>query len=210
MVRFYAAECETIDFICNIWYPCINYTLSDLTKNMGNYNRSSRDRGRSGGGFNKRDGRDGGRPVMHRATCSDCGNNCQVPFKPTGNKPVLCSDCFGGQNGGRRDYDRDRGGRSEKPRFNDRQMHNAICNKCGKNCQVPFKPTGDKPIFCNDCFGKGDGKNKSSNEAVEQIKVLSAKIDKLIMMLAPKKIEEQEEKTKTKIKTTKKTATKKK
>ena len=32
--------------------------------------------------------------TMHSATCSDCGNKCQVPFKPTGSKPVLCGDCF--------------------------------------------------------------------------------------------------------------------
>lgn len=32
-------------------------------------------------------------------------------------------------------------------------MHQAICSKCGKECEVPFRPTGDKPIYCNDCFG---------------------------------------------------------
>jgi CxxC-x17-CxxC domain-containing protein len=31
-------------------------------------------------------------------------------------------------------------------------MHPAVCSKCGKDCEVPFRPTGDKPIFCNDCF----------------------------------------------------------
>ena len=27
-------------------------------------------------------------------TCSDCGNQCTVPFVPRFNKPVFCSDCF--------------------------------------------------------------------------------------------------------------------
>ncbi len=31
---------------------------------------------------------------MHKATCSDCGNECEVPFKPTEGKPVRCRDCF--------------------------------------------------------------------------------------------------------------------
>nr|WP_255668574.1 CxxC-x17-CxxC domain-containing protein [Methanocella sp. CWC-04] len=31
---------------------------------------------------------------MHKATCSDCGNECQVPFRPNGSKPVYCNDCF--------------------------------------------------------------------------------------------------------------------
>jgi len=37
----------------------------------------------------------GGKPMMHSATCSDCGARCQVPFKPNGSRPVLCSNCFG-------------------------------------------------------------------------------------------------------------------
>ena len=35
--------------------------------------------------------------TMHKATCAECKRNCDVPFKPTGNKPVLCRDCFGEQ-----------------------------------------------------------------------------------------------------------------
>jgi CxxC-x17-CxxC domain-containing protein len=27
-------------------------------------------------------------------TCSDCGDQCTVPFVPRSNKPVYCSDCF--------------------------------------------------------------------------------------------------------------------
>ena len=26
---------------------------------------------------------------MHKATCADCGNECEVPFKPSGDKPRL-------------------------------------------------------------------------------------------------------------------------
>jgi len=42
------------------------------------------------------DGKFGGRPEreMHDATCSECGQSCQVPFKPTEGKPVYCRDCF--------------------------------------------------------------------------------------------------------------------
>lgn len=36
----------------------------------------------------------------------------------------------------------------------DRQMFRATCSECGKPCEVPFRPTGDKPVFCNDCFNK--------------------------------------------------------
>ena len=43
-------------------------------------------------------GRDMDRPrEMHRATCGECGKSCEVPFRPTGEKPVYCLDCFGGK-----------------------------------------------------------------------------------------------------------------
>ncbi|MDH5690600.1 MAG: DNA-directed RNA polymerase [Candidatus Bathyarchaeota archaeon] len=31
---------------------------------------------------------------MHSAVCSDCGNECQVPFKPDPSRPVYCRDCW--------------------------------------------------------------------------------------------------------------------
>jgi len=30
------------------------------------------------------------------------------------------------------------------------------CDKCGKQCQVPFRPTNGKPVYCRDCFTKND------------------------------------------------------
>lgn len=40
------------------------------------------------------DRRDFGPKEMHKATCSDCGGECEVPFKPTEGRPVYCRDCF--------------------------------------------------------------------------------------------------------------------
>jgi CxxC-x17-CxxC domain-containing protein len=31
---------------------------------------------------------------MHKATCSECGSECDVPFKPIKEKAVYCRDCF--------------------------------------------------------------------------------------------------------------------
>ena len=33
-------------------------------------------------------------------------------------------------------------------------MHDATCGDCGKQCQVPFEPRQDKPVYCNECFPK--------------------------------------------------------
>jgi len=40
------------------------------------------------------------------------------------------------------------GGRDSGPR----EMFDAVCVNCGKNCKVPFKPASGKPIYCSDCF----------------------------------------------------------
>jgi len=74
--------------------------------------------GRSGGSFggNRGGGRDqrsfGGKgfekgPVtMHKVTCDECGNACEVPFKPSSDKPVFCDSCFGGKRENKRGGDR--------------------------------------------------------------------------------------------------------
>ncbi len=59
----------------------------------------------------------------------------------------------GGDRGGKPSFQNkswgvDRGGDRDKPMFK------AVCSECGKACEVPFRPTGDKPVFCSDCFNK--------------------------------------------------------
>lgn len=34
----------------------------------------------------------------------------------------------------------------------EREMYTAICDACGKETQLPFKPKGDKPVYCKACF----------------------------------------------------------
>ncbi len=33
-----------------------------------------------------------------------------------------------------------------------RQLYNVKCAKCGKQTQVPFKPSGERPVYCRDCY----------------------------------------------------------
>ena len=47
------------------------------------------------------------------------------------------------------------GGSREGGRGNfggDKELFSAECNSCHKNCQVPFRPNGKKPVYCSDCF----------------------------------------------------------
>ena len=47
----------------------------------------------SAGGYGSRGGSRGPRE-MFPATCSSCGQETEVPFRPTSGKPVYCSTCF--------------------------------------------------------------------------------------------------------------------
>ncbi len=96
-------------------------------------------------------------------TCSDCGvaftftAGEQESFASRGytNEPKRCPNCraarkqntsgssYGSGNYGNRSY-------SSAPR----QMYPAKCATCGKDCEVPFEPRGDRPVYCSDCYRK--------------------------------------------------------
>ena len=157
----------------------------------GNFPRKN-----SGGhGFNRNN--DSSRPEMFKAICADCGAPCEVPFKPSGNRPVLCSNCFKGKDervGSSRPAGRDFGRSSS---FGDKPKFKATCAQCCAPCEVPFKPTGDRPIFCSHCFseqGEGGRSNdsrghnhdraqSSSQPTQDQFAILNAKLDKIIKSL---------------------------
>ena len=35
-----------------------------------------------------------------------------------------------------------------------REKHQAVCAECGQECTVPFKPSGDRPVYCQECYRK--------------------------------------------------------
>jgi len=45
----------------------------------------------------------------------------------------------------------------------ERLLHKAVCADCQKDCEIPFKPTGERPVYCKECFSKRKAGN-SSNE----------------------------------------------
>jgi CxxC-x17-CxxC domain-containing protein len=64
------------------------YSSGGYSSGAGSYGGS--------GGYGERDR---GPREMFSATCSSCGKDAQVPFRPTSGKPVYCSDCFRSQRG---------------------------------------------------------------------------------------------------------------
>lgn len=127
---------------------------------MGKFNRGGGGGGFGGnrsGGFGGRDSGKpsfqkkswGDRPDMHKATCSACNKSCEVPFRPSGDKPVYCSDCFGKQGGG---ANRTPGG-------------------------APRREFGDRAP--RPSFGGGERATGSDEAVKRQLDTLSSKIDRL-------------------------------
>jgi CxxC-x17-CxxC domain-containing protein len=111
-------------------------------------------------------------------TCADCGQEFtftsseqQFYADRQFSEPRRCSNCRAARKAARGDsggygggggysagggYGGDGGyggggGYSSRPRA-PREMFTATCSSCGREAQVPFRPTSGKPVYCNDCF----------------------------------------------------------
>ena len=38
-----------------------------------------------------------------------------------------------------------------------RQLYSVKCANCGKQTEVPFKPSGGRPVYCRDCYMQKKG-----------------------------------------------------
>ncbi|HIG96430.1 TPA: hypothetical protein HA249_06110 [Candidatus Woesearchaeota archaeon] len=71
------------------------------------------------------------------------------------------------------------------------EMHTTVCDKCGKECTVPFKPTQNKPVYCSDCFRKNDhsfvksdsAQSGRSDHSTEDLAKIHQKLDKIMQAL---------------------------
>ncbi|MDX9739320.1 MAG: hypothetical protein RBT33_03100 [Candidatus Dojkabacteria bacterium] len=152
----------------------------------------SDDRGRSG----RFDRSDRGPVTMHDAVCDECGRECQVPFRPSGEKPIYCSSCFEKQGNGiprrnsrdSRDYSRDSRDSRGSRDFQDKEMFDAVCDDCGNDCQVPFRPSSDKPIYCSKCFEKRGNSHEggSGSKSNVQLDEVNDKLDRILKLLESK------------------------
>jgi len=118
---------------------------------------------------------------------------------------------FGDRSKDRKDFPRRSfgGGDSRRP-----LLHDAVCDECGKDCQVPFRPSGDKPVYCSNCFekkggndsnrsrdrrdssrrsfGGGDSRrspqsnisDRNTSQLIEKIEILNTKLETIINLLS--------------------------
>lgn len=88
--------------------------------------------------------------------CADCG--CDFDFSQEEqdfysekgfSQPKRCGDCRA-KNRARKN-DRRGGGGGRPPQ----QRHEVTCSDCGIQTSVPFRPSNDRPVYCPDCYKKG-------------------------------------------------------
>jgi CxxC-x17-CxxC domain-containing protein len=87
-------------------------------------------------------------------TCKDCGAQFvfsgreQQFFAEKGfqNQPQRCRDCRQARRAQSGDPTAARSGGTSRPSFE------AVCAACGVETTLPFRPRGDRPVYCRACF----------------------------------------------------------
>ena len=125
--------------------------------------------------------------------------------KPYGDKPRSGGQ-FSNDRGPRRSggFRGGNGGSREKS-F---EKFDAICSKCGKPCQVPFRPSGTRPVYCKECFDgphpvsrdnfsarpqEPRGGGKTITDLERQIAAMNVKIDTMLRILEEAVMEPEED-----------------
>jgi CxxC-x17-CxxC domain-containing protein len=150
---------------------------------MRNFDSGNRSRDRRDSPRRSFGGGDSRRSMMHDAVCSECGKDCKVPFKPSGEKPVYCSDCFEKKGGSDSNRPKDRRG-SPRRSFSDRDSRRS---------------------------SQSNINDRSISQLVEKIEILNTRLDTIIGLLSSageKKLMPVESKTKKSKKLTTKKADK--
>ena len=105
-------------------------------------------------------------------TCRDCGqvftftSGEQDFYASRGfSEPSRCADCRAARkaqrDGSGSSYDSYGSSSSYGGGRAAREMFSATCSSCGKEAQVPFQPSGDKPVYCSSCFQQRGGASRS-------------------------------------------------
>lgn len=99
-------------------------------------------------------------------TCRDCGQPFtftvgeQRFYSERGfSQPARCPDCRAArkrERGGEASASSARegrgGGASTSRARGERVLYDTVCDECGQPTKVPFKPRGDRAVYCRDCY----------------------------------------------------------
>ena len=85
----------------------------------------------------------------YQITCSHCGKQDTVPFKPFEGSVVLCRECMNNPN---------------VERVGGKIYHTIICSVCGKENKVPFMPDPGSRVLCRECHAAEREEKQRSRE----------------------------------------------
>lgn len=91
----------------------------------------------------------------------------------------------------------------------ERKMHKVVCAQCKNNCEVPFVPRADRPVYCKTCYS--NRRKESSLRNIPNREEIVAEISKTLKIdiTEPSKTKAfKTKKTKSKVSKTKKTESK--
>jgi len=96
-----------------------------------------------------------------KLTCKDCGEEFlftvreQEFYQDKGfqNDPSRCASCRAAKK--QRNQGSGRGGNLTQQR----QLYKVVCDECGKEAEVPFEPSGSRPVYCRECFANNKQRN---------------------------------------------------
>ena len=88
--------------------------------------------------------------------CKECGKDFEFTAseqelfaeKRFTNEPGRCPECRAARKAKTQNGNQRGGGFARQ----ERQMFPAVCATCGKDTMVPFQPSGEKPVYCRECF----------------------------------------------------------
>ncbi len=109
--------------------------------------------------------------------------NFERDFKPKGrgSRKQSGRDFNRSDSGHSRSRDSDRYG-SREQRASQAEMTTVTCDSCKTKCEVPFKPTSSKPVYCSECFKKNKNSPRSSDSG-KGLSEINQKLDKIMKAL---------------------------
>ena len=94
--------------------------------------------------------------------CSDCKSAFtftveeQEQFASRGytNEPKRCPSCRQARKANQQEQNGNSYQNNSYSNNSPRQMFPVKCSDCGKDTEVPFKPSNGRPVYCRDCYRK--------------------------------------------------------
>ncbi|MDW7732688.1 MAG: CxxC-x17-CxxC domain-containing protein [Methanolobus sp.] len=80
------------------------------------------------------------------------GNGRSGGYRPSGPRNDRGDRDGGFRSGGSRGGSGGRGGGGGFRPSGPREMHKAVCADCNQETEVPFVPSGDRPVYCRECY----------------------------------------------------------